>query len=372
MRYDGGENASTLWAMEAVRRYDTRYGSVSLRPETVQDEAFLYALFHSHTAGSLSQAGLDATAKETLVRIQFRAQNAAHRSTHPYAVYSIIESDGVPIGRLIEADEGDCVYFVDFALLPERQARGLGTAFIEQVANEWAAKGRAARVEIQCDNAPSLKLCQKLGFDRVADTTPGYVNLLRPGSRATGFTVQTSDGPVTLARLCDGCTLCCRVLEATTLNKPMGVLCQHCIVGQGCGIRETRGRECRDYHCGWLLDGSLGPEWHPETAHIVITYDLEGRRLNAHADPLHPDAWLKEPYYTQLKNWAAMALPRNGQVVAYLGKNASVFLPDRHVELGFMGLEDYIFIEHLPDGGWDARKVSEMEAVKLRDEGRAA
>lgn len=181
----------------------------------------------------------------------------------------------------------------------------------------------------------------------------------------TGLTVETPNGPFALARSCDGCTLCCRVLEATTLNKPAGVLCQHCVVGKGCGIHETRGAECRDYHCGWLIDGSLGPEWQPERAHIIITYDLDGRRLNAHADPLYPSAWRNEPYYSQLKSWAAFALPRNGQVVAYNGRHTFVFLPDRDVDLGVFTNDDFIFIERLGDDGWDARKFSATEAQAM-------
>jgi GNAT superfamily N-acetyltransferase len=165
--------------MEAVRRYDTRFGSVTLRPETRQDEAFLFALFHGHTARPLKRAGLDDAAIDTMVRFQFRSQTTTHRASFPDAIYSIIESNGAPIGRLIEADEGDCVYFVDFALLPERQAKGLGTAFIEQVADEWAAKGRPARVEVQYHNEPSLKLCHKLGFAPIEDRNVGYLNLLR-------------------------------------------------------------------------------------------------------------------------------------------------------------------------------------------------
>jgi GNAT superfamily N-acetyltransferase len=177
------ENASTKSAMEAVRRYDTRYGSVILRPELPEDEAFLYALFSSHTARPLKQAGLADLAIDRMVRVQFRSQTATHRNSYPDAIYSIIESDGAPIGRLIEADEGDSVYFVDFALLPERQAKGLGTAFIEQIAEEWAAKGRAARVEVQYHNEPSLKLCHKLGFAPVEARNPAYVNLLRRTGR---------------------------------------------------------------------------------------------------------------------------------------------------------------------------------------------
>lgn len=180
-----------------------------------------------------------------------------------------------------------------------------------------------------------------------------------------GSITHTPHGPVRLARICDGCTLCCRVLEATTLDKPMGVLCKHCIVGVGCGVHETRVDECRNYHCGWLLDAALGEEWRPEIAHIVITYDLEGRRLNANADPEYPDAWRAEPYYSQLKNWAADALPRNGQVVAYVGRHTFAILPDRDVDLGEMTGDDFIHFSRADDQSWNARKVGLAEAESI-------
>lgn len=166
-------------AMEAVRRYDTRFGSVTLRTEGEWDEPFLYELFCSHAARPLKQAGLAGAAIDTMMQFQFRSQTNTYRDHYPNATFSIIESNGEPIGRLIEEDEGDCIYFVDFALLPERQAKGLGTAFIEQVADQWAAKGRAARVEVQYHNEPSLKLCRKLGFAQIEDRNAGYLNLLR-------------------------------------------------------------------------------------------------------------------------------------------------------------------------------------------------
>jgi hypothetical protein len=177
----------------------------------------------------------------------------------------------------------------------------------------------------------------------------------------SGLTVDTPRGPFTLARSCNGCTLCCRVMAAVTLDKPMGVLCQHCVVGKGCGIHTTRPAECRDYHCGWLIDASLGEEWQPERSHIIITYDLDGRRLNANADPLHPDAWLNEPHYSQLRQWAARSLPLGGQVLAHVGHHSFAILPDRHVDLGLMAPTDYVYFERLADG-WNARKVSEEEA----------
>jgi RimJ/RimL family protein N-acetyltransferase len=163
---------------DTPRRYDTAYGTLTLRPERADDDPFLFSLFCSHAGRQLQQSALPAAAVETMLDFQYRAQSGTHRKMFPDAVYSIIESDGAPVGRLIEQDEGDRVYFVDFALVPHRQAKGLGTAFIEMVAGEWAQKGRAARVEVFQDNVHSLKLCAKLGFVRTGESM-GYVNLLR-------------------------------------------------------------------------------------------------------------------------------------------------------------------------------------------------
>ncbi len=162
------------------RRYETRCGTVTMRPECPHDETFLKALFKSHAERPLRRAALDDAAIEALVALQYRSQSGTNRAMFPNAAYSIIESGGAPIGRLIEQDEGETVYFVDFALLPERQAKGLGTAYIEMVAEEWARKGRAARVEVRYDNAHSLKLCKNLGFVLLEDKGMGFVNLVRP------------------------------------------------------------------------------------------------------------------------------------------------------------------------------------------------
>jgi ribosomal protein S18 acetylase RimI-like enzyme len=165
--------------MEAERRYETKRGTVTMRRERPDDAAFLLALFAGHAARSLRPSGLPEDAITKLVAFQHRSATVTHRSMFPDAIYSIIESGGVPIGRLIEQDEGDAVYFVDFALLPERQAKGLGTAFIEMVADEWGRRGRAARVEVLVNNEPSLKLCRKLGFALTKSLPSGYIVLRR-------------------------------------------------------------------------------------------------------------------------------------------------------------------------------------------------
>jgi GNAT superfamily N-acetyltransferase len=171
--------------METKRQYDTRHGSVTLRPEHPADDAFLFELFRGHAIGVLQLVALPPDMIEKLLAFQYASQTQTHRRQFPDAVFSIIESNDAPIGRLIEADEGDAVYFVDFALLPDRQAKGLGTAFIEMVADEWATRGRDARVEVVINNQPSLKLCHKLGFVESTTTETGFVELRR---RAPGRT----------------------------------------------------------------------------------------------------------------------------------------------------------------------------------------
>ena len=146
------------------RRYDTRHGSVALRPERPDDDAFLFALFVSHAARSLRQGGLPEAAIAPLMTIQYKSQSGTHRAQFP-----------------------DAVYFVDFAFLPERQAKGLGTALIEMIADEWGLRGHAARVEVMLNNEPSLKLCRNLGFVRSPEAKMGYYNLRRePPSRPEG------------------------------------------------------------------------------------------------------------------------------------------------------------------------------------------
>ena len=163
---------------ETLRRYDTRHGTLTMRRERGDDAAFLFALFASHASRPFTMGGIPQPVIDQQMTIQYRAQSGTHRALFPDAVYNIIESDGVPIGRLIEQDEGETVYFVDFAFLPERQAKGLGTAFIEMVADEWGALGRAARVEVLFTNAHSLKLCSNLGFVRTGEKA-GYIELRR-------------------------------------------------------------------------------------------------------------------------------------------------------------------------------------------------
>ena len=164
---------------ENRRHYDTKHGKLTLRPERAEDNAFLFDLFVGHASRPFKLGGIPEAIIAQQMPLQYRAQTGTHRTLFPDAIYSIIESDCVPIGRLIEHDEGETVYFVDFAFVPEQQAKGLGTALIEMIADEWGLRGRAARVEVLFTNEHSLKLCRNLGFAVTSEIKAGYLELRR-------------------------------------------------------------------------------------------------------------------------------------------------------------------------------------------------
>jgi hypothetical protein len=156
-------------------------------------------------------------------------------------------------------------------------------------------------------------------------------------------TAEPAQNPAASARSCGTCTLCCKVLKIAELDKPQNVWCPNCKQGVGCLIYSDRPRECRSFACGWLTDFGLGEEWRPSHSKIVLVSELDGKRIAAYVDPQRPDAWKKEPYYSKLKQWAVLAVPHGGQVVASVGRRIYMVFPDRDVDLG-IGADDEVLV----------------------------
>lgn len=133
-------------------------------------------------------------------------------------------------------------------------------------------------------------------------------------------------------RSCQDCTLCCKLLRIDELAKPRHEWCAHCAIGKGCNIYEERPAPCRAFYCGWLINDWLGAHWQPARSRMMIT--AEGARLVIHVDPGRLDAWRKEPFYSEIKKWAAAAARRRGQVILWQGKEPIAILPDREKRLG--------------------------------------
>jgi GNAT superfamily N-acetyltransferase len=160
-----------------LRTIPTPRGDFIFRPEHPEDEPFLFRLFAAHNSAVLRQSGIPAEMIDSLMEFQFRSQMKTYRTLYPDAIYSIISWNGDEVGRFIEYDETGVVYFVDFLLDPEYQAKGLGPAITWALMQEWAARGCGTRVEVRVTNEPCLKMCRKLGFSEGKPDARAYVEL---------------------------------------------------------------------------------------------------------------------------------------------------------------------------------------------------
>jgi hypothetical protein len=88
---------------------------------------------------------------------------------------------------------------------------------------------------------------------------------------------------------------------------------------------------------------------------------LEGERLIAYVDPGRPDVWKAESFYSQLKLWAIENVSDHRQVVVYVGRRAIVILPNKDVDLGEVGEDEFIMTI-----GYRGPNGIEYEAIKLK------
>jgi hypothetical protein len=168
---------------------------------------------------------------------------------------------------------------------------------------------------------------------------------------------EAAPARVVPGRTCGSCTLCCKLMAVTELDKPPGEWCPHCVKKGGCAIYPTRPTACRTFFCHWMLEKGLGPDWKPERSKLVLMMD-QGAHMTVFVDPGVPGAWRKPPYYETLKRWsleAARATPAR-VVMVRIGTRGLVILPDREIDIGTVGPDEAIKLERGADGRIEARK----------------
>ena len=157
-------------------------------------------------------------------------------------------------------------------------------------------------------------------------------------------------GTLVPSRSCNGCTMCCDIPEIPELNKPRMVMCPNCTVGVGCGIYDTRPQTCRAFHCSYLLHPELGEEWRPTTCKMMIATEPPMGRIVVHVDKSHADAWRQEPYFSQIKSWAARS--KLGHVLVWQGQAVVVVTRAAEIDLGPARLDQYVAVKtrNIPGG----------------------
>jgi hypothetical protein len=144
-------------------------------------------------------------------------------------------------------------------------------------------------------------------------------------------------------RECEDCTLCCKVMAIEALAKPLSSWCPHCKPGRGCRIYPDRPAECRTFSCLWLVNDQLDQHWKPNKSKLVLTTSEDG--IEVRCDPGFPDAWRKEPFRSEIQQWAVSGATQDMTVVVIVGQKMILVAPDWEFDLGVVRSDERIVRE---------------------------
>lgn len=144
-------------------------GTLSLRPVTPADDAFLLMVYHSTRAQELAQADWQPGQEEAFVGWQFNLQRSEYDSRFPDAEYNLISIDDEPAGRIWIGRDAEQIRLLDIALLPEFQNRGVGTLLIQKLIEEAAASRKLLRHMVFVLNNDAHRFYERLGFRIIED-----------------------------------------------------------------------------------------------------------------------------------------------------------------------------------------------------------
>ncbi len=128
--------------------------------------------------------------------------------------------------------------------------------------------------------------------------------------------------------------MCCKLLDIAELEKPRGVWCRHFAKGGGCGVYADRPGVCQAYQCTWTWAGPLDESWRPDRAGFLIHPGRNASDVEIVVDPGRPDAWRREPYYSQIKHWSNRENVSVRRVLVRTRGRVIVVFPEAEIDLG--------------------------------------
>ena len=164
---------------------------------------------------------------------------------------------------------------------------------------------------------------------------------------------------ISAGRQCGNCTLCCKVMAIEELAKPANAWCPHCKPRRGCLIYDDRPTECRSFSCVWLVNDLLEEHWRPSKSKLVLTTSEDG--IEVRCDPGFPDAWRREPFRSELREWAASGETLDTTVLVIIGRRMTLVTRERDFDLGIVGPDERIVRE------LEGTKVVNASVVKASD-----
>ena len=134
-------------------------------------------------------------------------------------------------------------------------------------------------------------------------------------------------------RPCGSCSYCCNLYAVEEVQKPAHTWCRHYAEGVGCSIHETRPDICRNFQCLWTFAAPLDETWRPDQCRFIMRPGT-ANEVVIDVDPDEPDAWKREPFYSQIKAWSVRRAPPHRMFIVRAGGRMAVVFPEGEVDLG--------------------------------------
>jgi GNAT superfamily N-acetyltransferase len=147
--------------------------TVSLRPETDEDDAFLRRLI---TATIIQELGADSwpePMRTHLAGMQYTMRRQAVRARYPGGESRIVLADGVECGWLFSADLPEVVWLVEVMVAAEFRGKGIGGFAVRQVIER--AGERPVHLKVNVTNDRAIQLYERLGFRRIGGDEVQYL-----------------------------------------------------------------------------------------------------------------------------------------------------------------------------------------------------
>lgn len=152
--------------------------TLTLRPETAADAAFVAGLFRADRAAGFAAMGWPEAAVARLLDDQFRLQAAHFDAVYPGLARYVVEERGHAVGRMYVDRAGDGWRLVEIGILPARQGQGLGAAVIRWLARSARAAGApAVELQVAHDNPRAAALYRRLGFAAIAGLSATHATM---------------------------------------------------------------------------------------------------------------------------------------------------------------------------------------------------
>lgn len=163
-----------------------RGGTLTLRPVTADDDAFLLSVYDSTRAVELDQVQWEEGQREAFLKWQFEMQRREYDARFPDAEYDVILIDGEPAGRMWIGRTDEEIRLLDIAILTAFQNRGAGTILLRKLIDEAKATGKRLRHMVFVLNNNAHRFYERLGFVEI-DDVGGYKHMeFKSGSQETG------------------------------------------------------------------------------------------------------------------------------------------------------------------------------------------